>query len=57
MDATLPLQPSNGFSHCSPRKLFDHLFQFWVFLAHNLFELHRLHTRFLKLREDAPGFH
>ena len=57
MDATLPRQPGNGVSHLAPRQLFDHLFQFRVFLAYNFVELHRLHARFLKLREDATGFH
>jgi hypothetical protein len=43
------------FAHCAPRKLLDYLLQFWVFLAHDLFELHRFHTGVLKLREGSPG--
>ena len=56
MDAALPLQPGDGLSDLTARKLFDGLSQLRVFLAHDLFQLHRLHTRVLELREDASGF-
>src|SRR5208282_5969305 len=36
-------------------KLLDHLFQLRVFLAHDLFESYRLHSRVLELREGLPG--
>jgi hypothetical protein len=36
-------------------QLLDYLFQFWVFLAHDLFELHSFQTGVLELRERPPG--
>jgi hypothetical protein len=33
----------------------NYLFQFWVFLAHDLFELHGFHARVLELSEGPPG--
>ena len=56
MHPALTLQPDDGFSYLAMRKLFYHLFQLWVFLAHDLIKLHRLHACFLKLSEDATCF-
>ena len=55
MDSALPVKILYCFQYFALGKLLDHLFQFWVFLAHNLFELHRFHTGVLKLREGSPG--
>ena len=51
MDSALPVKILDCFTHFASRKLLDYLFQFRVFLAHDLFELHRLHTGVLELRE------
>jgi hypothetical protein len=56
VDSALPVKILDGVPHFSPRKLLHHLFQFWVFLPYDLFELHRLHASVLKLREGSPGF-
>src|SRR5580658_2927381 len=55
MDSALPVKILYCFAHFTPRQLRDHLFQFWVFLARNLFEPHRFHTGVLELREGPPG--
>src|SRR5580698_5717471 len=55
MDAALQVKILYCFQYFAPRKLLDYLFQFRVFLAHDLFELNRLHTRVLELREGPPG--
>jgi hypothetical protein len=47
MDAALPLQTLHGLAHLAARKLLDYLFQLRVFLADDLFELHRFHARVL----------
>ena len=55
MDSALPVEILDCFAHFAPRKLLDHLFQFRVFLAHDLFELHRFHAGILELREGPAG--
>src|SRR5450631_555701 len=55
VDSALPVKILYRFAHFTPRQLLDYLFQFWVFLAHDLFELHRFHTGVLELREGPPG--
>src|SRR5579859_783755 len=55
MDSALPVKTLDCFAYFTPRQLLDYLFQFWVFLAHDLFELHRFHTSVLELREGPPG--
>lgn len=55
MDSTLPVKILDCFVHFAPHKLFDHLFQFRVLLAHDLFKLHRFHASVLELREGPPG--
>src|SRR5271169_5282015 len=56
MDSALPVKILYCFLYFALGKLLDYLFQFWVFLAHDLFELHRFHTGVLELREGPPGF-
>src|ERR1019366_294915 len=56
VDSALPVKVLYRFAHFTTRKLLDYLFQFWVFLAHDLFELHRSHTRVLELRKGSPSF-
>src|SRR6266849_2959211 len=53
--SALPVKTLYCFLYFTPRQLLDHLFQFRVFLAHDLFELHRLHAGVLELREGPPG--
>ena len=48
-NAALPVKILDRFMHLPPRKLLDHSFQLWVFLAHDLFQLHRHHSSVLKL--------
>src|SRR5208283_5847276 len=55
MDSALPVKILYRLAHFAASKLLDYLFQFWVFLAHELFELHRFHTSVLELREGPPG--
>ena len=55
MDAALPFQIFDRLYYLATRKLPDHLFQLRVFLAHDLFELHRPHPGNLQLREGPPG--
>src|SRR5271167_1974272 len=55
MDSALPVEILYCLLYFALGKLLDHLFQFWVFLAHDLFELHRFHTSVLELREGTPG--
>src|SRR5271156_1853436 len=55
MDSALPVKTLDCFEHLTPRKRLNYPFQFWVFLAHDLFELHRFHTGVLELRERSPG--
>src|ERR1700722_11380282 len=55
MDSALPVKILYRLAHFAPCKLFDYLFQFWVFLPHDLFELHRSHTRVLELCAGPPG--
>ncbi len=55
MDAALPVKILYCFLYFALGKLLDYLFQFWVFLAHDLFELHRLHSSVLELREGPTG--
>ncbi len=55
MDSVLPVKILYRLAHFAACKLLDHLFQFWVFLAHDLFEFHRFHTGILELREGPPG--
>src|SRR5580700_10604382 len=56
MDSALPVKTLHCFAHFAACKLLDYLLQFLVFLAHDLFELHRSHTRVLELREWSSGF-
>src|SRR5580692_3158732 len=56
MDSALSVKTLDCFAHFAARKLLDHLFQFWVFLTHDLLELHRFHTGVLELREGPSGF-
>ena len=55
MDSALPVKVLDCLAHFATRKLLDDLFQFRVFLAHDLFELHRPHAGVLKLREGPSG--
>src|SRR5271165_3340580 len=55
MDSALPVKILYCFLYFALGKLLDHLFQFWVFLAHDLFELYRSHTGVLELREGPPS--
>ncbi len=55
MDTALPLQTLHRLAHLAPRKLLHHLFKLRGFLADNLFELHCLHARVLKLCKGTPG--
>src|SRR5271156_1588949 len=55
MNSALPVKILDCFAYFTPRKLLDYLFQFWVFLAHDLFEFHGFHARVLELREGPPG--
>ena len=55
-DSTLPVKILDCFVHFAPRKLFDHPFQLRVFLAYDLFKLHRLPTSVRELREGPSGF-
>src|ERR1700679_1502967 len=56
MHPALPLQSYDGLSYLAACELLDYLLQLRIFLTHDLIELHRLHTRVLELREDAPRF-
>src|ERR1039457_4073952 len=56
MDAALPLQSGDSFSHLAARKLLDGLFQLRIALPDNLLQFHRLHARVLELGENAAGF-
>src|SRR5208337_4099173 len=49
MDTALPVKTLNGALYVASRKLLHHLFQFGVFLAHDLFELYGLHASILQL--------
>src|ERR1035438_5120147 len=53
MDAALPLQSGDSFSHLATRKLLDGLFQLRIALPDNLLQFHRLHASVLELGEDA----
>ena len=55
MDSALPVKILDCLADLAPRKLLDYLFQFRVFLTYDLFELDRLHTGVLELREGPPG--
>jgi len=55
MDSALPVKTLYRLTQFAPCKLLDYPLQFWVFLAHDLFELHRSHTRVLELREGPAG--
>src|SRR5208283_2317040 len=55
MDAALPVKILDCFAHFAACKLLDYLFQFWVFLAHDLFEFYCFHTGVLELREGPSG--
>src|SRR6266702_8013956 len=55
MHAALRSKVLNSFPYLSPRKMLYHLFEFRVFLADNLLELHRLHTGILKLGKGPPS--
>src|ERR1019366_5719579 len=55
VDAALPVKILYRLAYFAPCKLLNYLFQFWVFLAHDLFELHRFHAGVLELREGRPG--
>lgn len=55
VDAALLVKILYRLAHFAPRKLLNYLFQFWVFLAHDLFELHRFHASVLELRKGPPG--
>src|SRR5271157_243475 len=55
MDSALLVKILYRLAHFAASNVFNYLFQFWVFLAHDLFELHRLHTGVLELREGPPG--
>jgi hypothetical protein len=56
MYAALPSKAIDGRANLATRQLLDGLLQFWVFLAHDLFESHCSHSRFLKLREGTARF-
>jgi len=55
MNSALPFKILHRFAHFAPRQLLNYLSQFWVFLAHDVFEPYRLHSRVLKRREGPPG--
>jgi len=55
MDSALPVKILYCFLYFALGKLLDYLFQFRVFLAHDLFELYCFHTGVLELREGPPG--
>jgi hypothetical protein len=55
VDSALPVKILHCFAHLAPRKLFDHRFQFRVFLAHDFFELDCFHAGVPELREGPPG--
>jgi len=56
MHAALPVKTFDGGSHLTVCQLLDGLLQLRVALPHDLFQLHRAHSRFLKLRERATRF-
>src|ERR1700693_5347660 len=56
MYAALPVKAVDGRSNLTARQLLDSLLQFRVLLPHNLFEPHRSHSSFLKLRERTARF-
>src|SRR5260370_19675828 len=56
MYATLPVQAVDSRANLTTRQLLDGLLQFRVLLSHNLFEPHRSHSSFLKLRERTARF-
>jgi hypothetical protein len=55
MDAALPVKILYRLAHFAACKLLNYLFQFWVFLAHDLFELHRFHPGVLEMRKGPSG--
>ena len=56
MHAALPVKAFDGPANLTTRQLLDGLLQLRVFLSHNLFEPHRSHSSFLKLRERTARF-
>jgi hypothetical protein len=52
VDATLPFQTGDCLSDLAASELFDSLFQFGIFVTHNLVQLNCLHARVLQLREN-----
>ena len=56
MHSPLLIKTVDSRSNVTTRQLFDSLFQFRVLLPHNLFEPHRPHSSFLKLRERTARF-
>jgi hypothetical protein len=56
MHPSLPLQPLHGSASLVTRKLLDYILQLRVFLANNLFQLHRYHPGFLELGKWPSGF-
>ena len=56
MHAALPVKTFDCRSNLTVRQLLDGLLQLRVALPHDLFEPHRAHSRFLKLRERTARF-
>src|ERR1019366_6213215 len=56
MYAALPVKASDARANLTTRQLLDGLLQFRVLLPHDLFEPHRSHSSFLKLRERTARF-
>ena len=56
MHAALPVKAIDGRANLTTRQLLNSLLQFRVLLSHNLFESHRPHSSFLKLRERTARF-
>src|ERR1700679_3616320 len=56
MNTTLPVEILDCGSNLTVSQLLDSLLQLRVALPHNLIQLHRAHSRFLKLRKGAACF-
>ena len=56
MHAALPVKTFDCGSNLTVRQLLDGLLQLRVALPHDLIQLRRAHSRFLKLREGAACF-
>ncbi len=55
MNSAPPVKILYRLAHFAASNLLNYLFQFRIFLAHDLFELHGFHTGVLELREGPPG--